>query len=96
MYADVFFLTLKDTIANVKTSWSDKDIERILYSEIKSDQYNYLRQTYVKENRDFPAFNISNCPILEKNLALMVRNNAIVYSMNDDAFKVCKNYVMSE
>ena len=79
MYSEAFFLLLKDSVRNLSTSWSDVKVEHELYRELKSDRFAELRQAYIKEENEFPSIKLTNCPIFAKNLAFLVKNNAIQF-----------------
>ena len=83
MYSEAFFLVLRDSWKNLKTTWSDKEIEHILYKELRSEPYRELRKAYLEDNCEFPAIKLTNCPILEKNLSFLTKNNATLFSLEE-------------
>ena len=95
MFSDSFFLLLSDSKRNLLTSRSDVEVEHAIFTELKSDEFQTLRKTYIEEGLDFPKVVITNCPILSKNLGLLTKNNAITFTPGDQTLKVCKNYIMS-
>ena len=96
MYSEAFFILLRDSWHNLSTSYSDKKIEHVLSNELKTGRFSGLRQAYIREERDFPEIKVTNCAILNKNLSILTKNNAIQYSAREGSFTVCKNYLMSE
>ena len=96
MYSEAFWMLFKDSWKNLKTSKSDSEVEHAIYQELKSNAYTDLRQTFISEGRDLPDFKIQNCPVLDRNLAIFAKNNAIKYDMKENSITVCKNYLMSD
>ena len=101
MWSETFFFILADFKKHYLTSYSNIQVEHVLYEELKSTAYAQLRQDYLGERRKpYPEIRITDCPIFEKNLGFCTKNNAIEFipALDHDEqghFKVCKNYILS-
>ena len=79
MYSDIFFGYMKETWRYFRTHHSNKEVEHAIYSELKSTDYHKLRQSLLAENSQLPPFVISYCPLLDRNLSYVAKNNAIEF-----------------
>ena len=47
MWSELFFTNLKDSFSSLFTSYSNKELEYVLYEELKSNQYEPFLKSFV-------------------------------------------------
>jgi len=54
------------------TSFPDKQVEYMLFKELKSDFYSMFRSKVTTQ--DYPSIAVSTCPIFNKNSGILMTN----------------------
>ena len=58
MYSESFWLLLRDFKAHLLTSYSDVEVEHIIFKELQSDSYANFRKQFIDSQREFPEIRI--------------------------------------
>ena len=97
MISHIFFINFKEVRDNIKQSisTSNKQIERDIFNELKSEFYNSRNENAFNNRIDYPTISIMNCGYFNKNYILFGKNQAVKYNHSSKEIEICKNYLRS-